>query len=151
MANREKAVRMGVYDAIKDALSYDGNAVHTYDSLTTNEVEDEKQYVLLTQQSSVNASDFRRFRWNCIQTIEITSKQYSSVSKDIVDDISEQIEQIIIYPKNQPGNGGVATQTGWEFTDVLLESTNYIEVELSANYYEITKVLQISCIATKLT
>ena len=149
--NRDKAVRMGFYDAIKTALTYDGNTVHSYDSLTTNEVTDEKQYVLLTQQSSVNNADFRRFRWNCIQTIEITSKQYSSVSKDIVDDISEQIEQIIIYPDNQPGNGGMAAQSGWEFTDALLESTNYIEVEISANYYEITKVLQFSCIATKLT
>jgi hypothetical protein len=149
--NREKAVRMGFYDAVKAALSYDGNAVHTYDSLTTNEVEDETQYVLLTQQSSINSSDFRRFRWNCIQTIEITSKQYSSVSKDIVDDICEQIEQIITYPQNQPGNGYLAAQSGWEFSDILLESTNYIEVEISANYYEITKVLQFSCIATKLS
>jgi CDP-glycerol glycerophosphotransferase (TagB/SpsB family) len=148
--NREKAIRMGFYDAIKAALSFDGNPVHTYDSLTTNEVQNEQQYVLLTQQSSVNSADFRRFRWNCVQTIEITSKQYSSVSKDIVDDISEQIEQIIIYPESQPGNGGMIAQSGWEFTDVLLESTNYIEVEISANYYEITKVLQFSCIATKL-
>jgi hypothetical protein len=148
--NREKAVRMGFYDAIKATLSYDGNPVHTYDSLTTNEVQNEQQYVLLTQQSGVNNADFRRFRWNCVQTIEITSKQYSSVSKDIVDDISEQIEQIIIYPANQPGNGGMIAQSGWEFTDILLESTNYIEVELSANNYEITKVLQFSCIATKL-
>lgn len=148
--NREKAVRMGFYEAIKTALSYDGNAVHTYDSLTTNEVTNEMQYVLLTQQSSVNSSDFRRFRWNCIQTIEITSKQYSSVSKDIVDDIGEQIEQIITYPQSQPGNGYLAAQSGWEFSDILLESTNYIEVEISANYYEITKVLQFSCIATKL-
>jgi hypothetical protein len=149
--NREKAVRMGFYDAIKTALSYDSVSVHTYDSLTTNEVENEKQYVLLTQQSGVNTADFRRFRWNCIQTIEVTSKQYSSVSKDIVDDISEQIEQRIIYPDNQPGNGGMIAQSGWEFTDILLESTNYIEVEISANHYEITKVLQFSCIATKLT
>lgn len=148
--NREKAVRMGFYEAIKTALSYDGNAVHTYDSLTTNEVTNEMQYVLLTQQSSVNSSDFRRFRWNCIQTIEITSKQYSSVSKDIVDDIGEQIEQIITYPQSQPGNGYLAAQSGWEFSDILLESTNYIEVEISTNYYEITKVLQFSCIATKL-
>lgn len=141
---------MGFYDAIKSALTYDSNTVHTYDSLTTNEVTNEMQYVLLTQQSSVNNADFRRFRWNCVQTIEITSKQYSSVSKDIVDDISEQIEQIIIYPDNQPGNGRMVVQSGWEFTDILLESTNYIEVELSSNYYEITKVLQFSCIATKL-
>lgn len=149
--NRDKAVRMGFYDAVKTALSYDGNPVHSYDSLTTKEVPDEKQYVLLTQQSSVNSSDYRRFRWNCVQTIEITSKQYSSVSKDIVDDISEQIEQIIIYPENQPGNGGMITQSGWEFSDILLESASYIEVEIAANYYEITKVLQFSCIATKLT
>jgi hypothetical protein len=149
--NREKAVRMGFYDAIKDALTYDGNAVHAYDSLTTNEVPDEKQYVLLTQQSSINNADYRRFRWNCVQTIEITSKQRSSVSKDIVDDICEQIEQIITYPRNQPGNGYLATQSGWEFSDILLESTNYIEVILETNYYEITKVLQFSCIATKLT
>lgn len=149
--NREKAVRMGFYDAIKNALSYDSNPIHTYDSLTTNEVTNEMLYVLLTQQSSVNSADFRRFRWNCVQTIEITSKQYSSVSKDIVDDICEQIEQIITYPQNQPGNGYLAAQTGWEFSDILLESTNYIEVEISANYYEITKVLQFSCIATKLS
>jgi hypothetical protein len=149
--NREQAVRMGFYDAIKSALSYDGNAVHTYDSLTTNEVENEDKYVLLTQQSAVNSSDFRRFRWNCVQTIEITSKQYSSVSKDIVDDISEQIEQIITYPTNQPGNGYLAAQTGWEFSDILLESASYIEDPLGSNYYEITKVLQFSCIATKLT
>ena len=149
--NREKAVRMGFYDAIKTALSYDSSPVHVYDSLTTNEVQNEMQYVLLAQQSGVNNADFRRFRWNCVQTMEITSKQYSSVSKDIVDDICEQIEQIITYPHNQPGNGGMIAQSGWEFTDILLESTNYIEVEISANYYEITKVLQFSCIATKLT
>lgn len=149
--NREKAVRMGFYDAIKDALSYASVSVKVYDSLTTNELENETEYVLLTQQSAVNNADFRRFRWNCIQTIEITSKQYSSVSKDIVDDISEQIEQIITYPTNQPGNGYLAAQTGWEFSDLLLESSSYIEVQLAANYYEITKVLQISCIATKLT
>lgn len=149
--NREKAVRMGFYDAIKNALSYDGNPVHSYDSLTTNEVENEMQYVLLTQQSGINNADYRRFRWNCVQTIEITSKQYSSVSKDIVDDISEQMEQAIIYLQNQPGNGGMIAQEGWEFSDILLESTNYIEVEISTNYYEITKVLQFSCIATKLS
>jgi hypothetical protein len=114
-------------------------------------VPDEKQYFLLAQQSSVNASDFRRFRWNCVQTIEIASKQLGSVSKDIVDDISEQIEQILIYPKNQPGEGGMINQDGWEFSDVLLESTNYVEFEISDNFYEITKVLQISCIATKLS
>lgn len=149
--NRDKAVKMGVYEAIKAALSYDGNAVHVYDDVTTNEVTDEMQYVLLTSQSSVNASDYRRFRWNCVQTIEIVSKQHSSVSKDIVDDIDEQIEQILVYPDNQPGNGGFAAQAGWEFSDVLLESSNYVDFELSANYYEITKVIQISCIITKLT
>ncbi len=149
--NREKAVRMGFYDAIKSALSYDGSDVHAYDDATTNEVPGEVKYVLLTSQSSVNASDFRRFRWNCVQTIEIVSKQLSSVSKDIVDDIGEQIEQIITYPNNQPGNGFMAPQDGWEFSDILLETSNYVDFEVATNNYEITKILQISCIATKLT
>jgi hypothetical protein len=148
--NREVAIRMGYYEAIKDELSYDSNQVHAYDSATTNEVPDEKLYVLLAQQSSVNSGDYTRFRWNCVQTIEITSKQYSSVSKDIVDTISEQIEQLVIYPYAKPGKGSMSPQDGWEFSDILLESANYIEFELSDNYYEITKVLQISCIATKL-
>lgn len=148
--NREKAVRMGFYDAIKSALSYDGSDVHAYDDATTNEVPGENKYVLLTSQSSVNASDFRRFRWNCVQTIEIVSKQFSSVSKDIVDDIGEQIEQIVTYANNQPGNGFMAPQDGWEFSDILLESSNYVDFELATNNYEVTKILQISCIATKL-
>jgi hypothetical protein len=149
--NREVAIRMGFYDAIKSALSYDGNAVHVYDSVTTNEVPNETLYVLLDQQSSVNSGDYTRFRWNCVQTIEITSKQYSSVSKDIVDTISDQIEQIVIYPNNKPGKGYMAPQAGWEFSDILLESTNYIDFDLGDNFYEITKVLQISCIATKIS
>ncbi len=149
--NREKAIRMGHYEAIKDSLSYDGKPVHVYDSVTTGEEPDENLYVLLTSQSSVNNSDFRRFRWNTVQSFEIVSKQLSSVSKDIVDDISEQIEQILMYVDNQPGNGGMISQPGWEFQDVILESANYIDFELSQNFYEITKVLQISCIATKIS
>jgi hypothetical protein len=142
---------MGHYEAIKNSLSYDGNPVHVYDSTTTGEVPDENIYVLLTTQSSVNASDFSRFRWNCVQSLEIVSKQMGSVSKDIVDDISEQIEQILTYVKNQPGEGGMINQSGWSFQDVILESVNYIEFDLSTNFYEIAKVLQISCIATKIS
>ena len=149
--NREKAIRMGHYEAIKNALSYDGNPVHVYDSATTGEVPDENLYVLLTSQASVNESDFSRFRWNAVQTFEIVSKQMGSVSKDIVDDISEQIEQILMYVKNQPGEGGMIRQTGWEFMDVIVQNVNYIDFELSQNFYEITKVLQVSCIATKIS
>jgi hypothetical protein len=149
--NRDKAGRNGFGDAIDGQLSYDGNPVHHYDEVTTAEVPGETLYVLLTQQTANNNADFRRFRWRCIQTIEIVSKQINSVSKDIVDDVSEQIEQIIIYPENQPGNGGLTAQPGWEFSDVLLESVNYTEFQLENNFYEITKILNFSYIITKLS
>lgn len=149
--NRDKACRNGIGDAINGQLSYDGNQVHHYDEATTNEVPNEKLYVLLTQQTANNAADFTRFRWRCVQTVEIVSKQINSVSKDIVDDVGEQIEQIIIYPDNQPGNGGMIAQAGWEFSDVLLESVNYTEFQLENNFYEITKILNFSYIATKLS
>lgn len=147
--NRDKALRNGYGDAVKDQLTYDSVAIKIYDSVTTSEVLNEQTYVLLSQQTAVDQSDFRMFRWKCVQTIEIVSKQYNSVSKDIVDDISEQIEQIIIYPDNQPGNGGMAPQDGWEFKDVILDSVSYTEFNLTNNYYEITKILQFSCIITK--
>lgn len=149
--NREKAGRDGFGNAIDGQLSYNSVPVNHYDEVTTNEVAGETTYVLLTQQTANNISDFRRFRWNCVQTVEIVSKQINSVSKDIVDEISEQIEQIIIYPDNQPGNGGLVVQTGWEFSDVLLESVSYTEFQLESNYYEITKVLNFSYIITKLS
>jgi hypothetical protein len=151
MANREKAGRDGLGNAIDGRLSYNSQSVHHYDEVTTNEVPDETLYVLLTQQTASNISDFRRFRWQCLQTVEIVSKQINSVSKDIVDHISEQIEQIIIYPDNQPGNGGMIAQDGWEFSDVQLESVNYTEFQLENNFYEITKILNFSYIITRLS
>lgn len=149
--NREKAIRNGIGDAVKNQLTYDTVPIKIYDAVTTNEISGENTYCLLTQQTAQNTSDFRLFRWRFIQTVEIISKQYNSVSKDIVDDISEQIEQIIIYPDNQPGNHGMTPQTGWEFMDVQLDSVNYTEFELENNYYEISKILQFSGMATKIS
>lgn len=148
--NREKAGRMGFYDTIKDILSYDSQQIHVYDEATTLEVPGEKTYVLLTQQTANNDSTYPRFQWRCVQTLEIVSKQIGSVSKDITDDISEQIEQAIIYPYNQPGEGGLTAQQGWEFKDVLLESVNYTEFRLEENLWEITKILTFSYIIIKI-
>jgi hypothetical protein len=149
--NREQAIRLGFGQAIKGQITYDTLDIKSYDEVTTNEVPDEKMYILFTQQTATNASNYTRFSWNCIQTIEIVSKQRSSVSKNIVDVIGEQIEQIIIYPENQPGEGYMTPQAGWEFRDILLESVTYTEFVLDNNYYEITKILQVSCIATKIS
>lgn len=149
--NRDKAIRNGFYDTLKDQLTYDSNPVHIYDSATSGEVAGENIYVLLTSQSSVNDGNYRQFRWNSVQAIEIVSKQISSVSKDIVDDISEQIEQLLIYASGQTGKGSLTAQQGWEFDDLLLESTNYIDFQLNTNDWEITKVLQFSLIVTKLS
>lgn len=140
---------MGIYDTIKNILSYDGNTIHTYDEATTLEVSNELTYVLLTQQTANNDADYTRFKWRCVQTVEIVSKQIGSVSKDIVDDISEQLEQAIIYPQNKPGEGGMTAQAGWEFEDTLLESVNYTEFQLETNLWEITKILNISYIIIK--
>lgn len=148
--NREKAIRSGFGDTVKSVLSYDSNQIHIYDEAATLEVPNEKLYALLTQQTANNDADYTRFRWRCTQTIEIVSKQISSVSKDIVDEVSEQIEAAVIYPGGQTGNGTLAAQTGWEFSDILLDSVNYTEFQLNTNTWEITKILIFSLIITKL-
>jgi hypothetical protein len=149
--NREKAVRLGIGEAIRGNLSYESVSIKVYDEVTTNEIPGEEIYVLFTQQTAQNDSLYNRFLWRCVQTMEIVSKQFSSVSKDIVDDISEQIEQIIIYPNNQPGEGYTTVQSGWEIKDILLESVTYTEFELERGKYEITKILNVSCIALKIS
>ena len=149
--NREKAARYSLGEPIRNILTYDSASVKVYDAVTTNEVPNEDKYVLFTQQTAQNDADYTMFRWRCAQTIEIVSKQYSSVSKDIVDDISEQIEQTILYPNNQPGEGYYAAQTGWEIKDILLDSVTYTEFILETNRYEITKILQFSYIITKIS
>jgi hypothetical protein len=148
--NRDKAVRYGFGEILRNAITYDGNAIKIYDAVTTNEVLNENLYVLLTRQTAANDHNLRQFRWRCIQTIEIVSKQISSVSKDIADEVSEQIEQLIIYPNGKPGIGNMAQQSGWKFEIQILESVDYTEFELETNLYEITKILQFSCIVTKL-
>lgn len=148
--NREKAIRSGFSGTIKNILIYKSQQVHVYDETTTLEVPGEKLYALLTQQTANNDADYTQFRWRCTQTIEIVSKQISSVSKDIVDEISEQMEQALIYPTDQTGNGTLTPQAGWEFSDVLLENVNYTEFQLNTNTWEITKILTFSLIITKL-
>lgn len=148
--NREKAIRYGFGQALQGNISYDGAAVNIYDAITTNEVPNENLYVLLTGQTAINESTLHHYRWRCVQTIEIVSKQYSSVSKDIADDVGNQIENIIL-PTLKPGTGGMTEQEGWRFELQMLESVDYTEFELSTGYYEITKILQFSLLVTKLS
>lgn len=146
--NRDKASRHSFGEVIRNQITYNGD-IKIYDAATTNEVQNEQTYILLTSQNAVNDADYTRFRWRCRQTLEIISKQINSVSKDICDDISEQVEAIVLAAFAQPGSGGLAQQTGWEIQDILLEEVNYTEFRLENNYYEITKILMFSFIITK--
>lgn len=148
--NRDKASRYSFGQVIRDNITYNSTDIKIYDSVTTNEIQNENTYILLTNQNAVNDADYTRFRWRCRQTLEIISKQINSVSKDICDDIGEQVETIVLAAFTQPGNGGLAQQTGWEIQDILLEEVNYTDFQLENNFYEITKILTFSFIITKI-
>lgn len=146
--NREAAIRAGFSDTLKTGIINGSAQVHIYDSSPTGEVQNELLYMLLTGQSSVLQPEDGAFTWSCLQTIEIVHKQMGSVTKQIVDSISEQIENAIIFVAD--GNG-MTDQQGWQFLNVFLENVNYSEFELSENFYEITKILDFRVAITKIS
>lgn len=145
--NREQAIRKGFYDTLKTGITNNSNEVHIYDSSTIGNVPNEKLYIIMTGQSALLQPEDCAFTWSCIQTLEIVHKQLGSATKEVVDNISEQIEQAIIYVAN--GNG-MTEQAGWEFHSVFLEQANYADFELAPNSREVTKILDFRVIVTKI-
>lgn len=144
--NREKAIRDGFSQGLTGQINYGGNPVNQYDSVTTGEAgPNEKQYIVYTTQSAQFLQHDERHRWQCVLDMEIVSKQLGSVSKDIVDDISEQVEAVILH------GSGIVQQDGWDIQGVFLDQVQNTEFELSNNFYEISKILTFQMIITKLS
>jgi hypothetical protein len=119
--NREKVIRQAYYNVLNGNLSYNSINVPIYDEKVES---NEDVYVLMVAQDAVDTGDFHRQSWISTITFDIVSKQYASVSKDIVDAVSEQIENIV---KPTASAIGLEQQAGWQITNVRLSQVNYSE------------------------
>ena len=143
MANRETAIRTAYYQSLNGNLSYNSINVPITDSIIPQGASDSPVYCVFDRQTAVLNKDggFYIQSWNTTIDILIISKQGFSVSKEIVDSISEQIEEIIIPSAS---TNGLTAQTGWQIDNVFLDRAIFLDVSITGTQTTIHKGLTFS-------
>lgn len=140
--NREKAIRLKFYEVLNGQLQYDSAVLPVNDAKLQD---DSDIYIILTEQRATDNSSFHCYKWECEQDIEIHSVQQHSVSRDIVDDVAEQIETLIF----QALKDGTETN-GWQLNNLTLSGTRNAMWELTQTKNEVFKELTFRMSAVKL-
>lgn len=120
--NRELAIRKSFYAALSGHIS-----VPVFDGRAENNID---KYVVFDNQSADDNSNFASRSWNCTFDISICHKQKDSYTKDDVDAICEEIENIVLTGKVDTGLSGTEAN-GWGITNVLLNRVSYMDFKIS--------------------
>lgn len=136
------AFRMAVFQAINGQLiDLASAAVTVYDE----KVEDgnNNTYVILSTQTGTMRGTFSGFLHDSTLLIQIITKQQEAVSKDVLDNISQQITNILMP---DPVHNGLVQQPGFLINCLYCESVNYGDVKLSNTKSEIKKLLRFKAV-----
>jgi hypothetical protein len=139
MIDVHKKVRKAYYEALNGQLTYDGSPVSVWDEkaeATTNNI-----YVLLSTQTATDTSTFSSFDTQTTILIDIVSKSQDRVSKDVLDEVAQQILTIILPTVT---TNGLPAQSGVQILNVRKESDNYLPVQLSATGSIIRRLIRFS-------
>lgn len=142
--DREKAIRHKVFELLNAAnIQYDDGDISIWDEKaedTTN-----NNYILLRDQTAQGLGDFCMNKWTCSFEMGVVTKSKDGVSKDVADDIGEQLENALY---NNLVNG--IEYQGWQYNNFTLDSANYSTFVLSPTESEIEKTFVFRFTATKL-
>lgn len=141
--DREKAIRLKHFELLQAAnIRYDEGVIDIWDEKAgdnTNNI-----YILLARQNAQDKSNFCGGRWDGRIDIRIVNGQQDTLSKDVNDDVGEQVEAAL-----QALSIG-AEYGGWQFSDYILESVEYDAYDLSETKSILEKVLTYKLTAQKL-
>lgn len=146
--SREKEARNAFYSAMVGALNIPGGSG---DKIPVSDGKAETKarlYVLIESQTAVSDSDFRNRRWRATLSVSIMHKQMDSYTRDIVDDVGQQIEDIIT-----PGiasQNGLPAQNGWQVTSIVLDNVSYADFQISDTETVCIKYLTFNFTITKI-
>lgn len=118
--NKDTAIRKSVFDALDGNLTYNSIDVPVYDSKLSGD-DGVDVYVIITNQDGQYAGNFIQQAWISTISMTIISVQIDGISKDIVDNVEEQIHNIIAPSVTTTG---LAQQTGWKMDNVILLNYN---------------------------
>lgn len=142
--DREKAIRLKVFDLLTTAeIKYDEGVISIWDEKA--EDESNNLYIVLRDQSASDDRVMCMKQFSCTLEIGVVCKTKDAVSKDIPDDIGEQVENALYAGLL----AGVETN-GWQFNNFVLDSANYSTFVLSPTDSEIEKTLIFRFTAIKL-
>jgi hypothetical protein len=146
--SREKAARSSFYNVLVNTLLVPGGSGDKVPISDGKAETKAKLYVLIEGQTARGDSDFHRRRWNAGLSISIMHKQAASYTRDIVDDVCQQIEDIVT-----PGiaaNNGLPAPSGWQITNVRLDDVSYADFQISDTETICVKFLTFNFIITKI-
>src|SRR3990172_1367734 len=112
--NRELAARKAFYSPLLNSINIPGGSGDKVPVSDGKANTNDRLYILIESQTASDASSFKTRRWNGSLSLTICHKQDDSYTRDIVDDVCEQIEAILI-PGNAETNG-LQSQSGWQVT-----------------------------------
>lgn len=132
MIDVNRLFRKAAYEALSGNLTHDGGQVPVYDEklgANTNNI-----YVLVQSQSTNTANTFSSFSQTGTLVLQVVHKSWDGVTKDVIEDISNQILQIL-FPN--PQSNGFVSQSGLQILNAHQRSTSSGVVALSSNKYNV--------------
>lgn len=134
MKNASKAIRDAYYNALNGNITYNSNNVPVYKNVPIQTLPD--HFIEITTIDEVNDPNDHKWVRECILTLEVVSTQYQYRTYDVVDEISEDVQQIILSTI-----GGSLTDTNFQIGHIQVESTRYLN-ESDGDRYITRKILQ---------
>jgi hypothetical protein len=140
MKDPHKAFRMAVFQALNGNLTdlssssvkvFDGKAEETVSNI----------YVLLTTETGNQIPNFSLFLHDSSIILQVVTKTTDAISKDELDNVSDQITQILL-----PGTAtdGLVQQSGFQINCLQAQSVNSSEVNIVNAKTEASKFLRLT-------
>ena len=138
MKDINKPVRLAFWNLLNGNLEYEGNNVPVSDEILT---EDANYYVLLTNQTSTPDETKTSFDAEATMTVDIITKTYQSVTKDIADDIADQILTLL---RPTPNTHALPTPANWQFLNLRKTGDQYLSLNVTPTSSIIRRVMTFS-------
>jgi hypothetical protein len=139
MRDPNKIFRDALIQALDGNLTYDGSPVNVFNEQA--EPGNNNTYVIISSQSSAQEPNLSGFGHQCMIMMDVITKQYHLVTKDVVDEVSEQITEIL-FPSVQAN--GLVSQSGFQINCLAVESMNYMPMRISNTKTIIKKLIRLT-------
>jgi hypothetical protein len=141
MRDTQKILRHAVFQTLNGNVTYNGSNIPVYDEKRLLGDQDNLFIILGSQRESDDSPD-EYFITNSSIDIEIQHRTEFEVSKDAIDDVSDQVLQIIMPT---PYTNGFPVQNLFQINGVTRSSTISRNFSLTDSQSIVAKIITITC------